>query len=182
MQKDIIRRFQAALPSVREWIDEYLHRHSHQTHAVHSLSLKRLAQCYPEQLLSRSKTATVERIEFPPVQSFGLPEFDDIQRMLFDGITFKDTYFLRQGCVSESLHFHELVHVVQWSRLGVDNFLLAYGVGLLAGYQGSPLEQMAYELQSEFERGICHPNLVRDIEARTDTIWKEVARLIAQFG
>jgi hypothetical protein len=95
--------------------------------------------------------------------------------MAFDGITFRDTYFLRQGCASEAVHFHELVHVVQWSRLGVDNFPLAYGVGLLQyGYEQSPLEQMAYRLQLEFERGAPLPQLVQRIEALTDAIWEQV--------
>lgn len=30
----------------------------------------------------------------------------------------------------ESIHFHELVHVVQWSALGVDEFLLTYALGV----------------------------------------------------
>ena len=33
--------------------------------------------------------------------------------------------------LTESLCCHELVHVVQWDRLGVDRFLLAYGIGLV---------------------------------------------------
>lgn len=66
---------------------------------------------------------------------------------------------------------------MQWSRLGVDNFLLAYGVGLLQygyGYEQSPLEQMAYRLQLEFERGAPLPQLVPRIEALTDAIWERV--------
>ena len=71
-----------------------------------------------------------------------------MQRMPSVGITFLTTYFLQQGQASESTHFHEMVHVVQWSRLGADDFLRAYGVGLLVhGYEQSPLERMAFELQ-----------------------------------
>ena len=81
----------------------------------------------------------------------------------------------------ESTHFHELVHVVQWARLGVDNFLLAYGVGLLQfGYQESPLERMAYSLQHDFERGAPAQDLVLIIEAETDAVWSQVAPLV--FG
>lgn len=86
---------------------------------------------------------------------------------------------MKQGHASEELHFHELVHVVQWARLGVDNFLLAYGLGLLlSGYAQSPLEQMAYELQRHFELGTAPQELVRIIEQGTDDIWNQTAMIV----
>jgi hypothetical protein len=102
-----------------------------------------------------------------------------MQQMSFDGITFKDTFFLQHGCESEAVHFHELVHVVQWSRLGVDNFLLAYGFDLLSfGYARSPLEQMAYRLQRDFELGTLPQGLSRIIEQATDAIWEQAAPIV----
>jgi len=102
-----------------------------------------------------------------------------MQQMSFEGITFKDTFFLQQGRESEELHFHEMVHVVQWARLGVDNFLLAYGFGLLSfGYAQSPLEQMAYTLQRSFELGTHPQELVRIIEQGTDAIWNQAAPIV----
>jgi hypothetical protein len=50
--------------------------------------------------------------------------------------------------------FHELVHTIQWSVLGVRDFLLTYGLGLaMFGYYQSPLETSAFALQDGFERG-----------------------------
>jgi hypothetical protein len=68
----------------------------------------------------------------------------------------KNTYFVRSAeAASDSLHFHEMVHVVQWAKLGVERFLLAYGIGLAQfGYEQSPLKKMAYDLQLEFDQGI----------------------------
>ena len=121
----------------------------------------------------------MERVPFPPVDRFGLSELAYMQQMSFDGITFKDTFFLQQGHASEELHFHELVHVVQWARLGVDNFLLAYGLGLLLfRYAQSPLEQMAYALQRRFELGTAPQELVRIIEQSTDDIWNQTAMIV----
>jgi len=82
-----------------------------------------------------------------------LPEFAAFEEGDYAGITFKDTYFMHasQG-TDESIHFHELVHVVQWAHLGVERFLLAYAAGLAAnGYRNSPLEAMAYDLQDYFD-------------------------------
>ena len=70
------------------------------------------------------------------------------------GITYLNTYFVRADqSHSESLHFHELVHVIQWRLLGPENFLAFYADGLERfGYRNSPLEAMAYNLQGRFER------------------------------
>lgn len=69
------------------------------------------------------------------------------------GITFKDTYFLHpDAAADESVHFHELVHVVQWQSLGPKAFLLSYAAGLLEhGYLDCPLERMAYDHQIRFD-------------------------------
>jgi hypothetical protein len=107
-----------------------------------------------------------------------------LEQARFTGATFKDTVFIQVGqpSESESLHFHELVHVVQWNQLGVDNFLLAYGIGLLQfGYRESPLEQMAYSLQAQFDEGSLQPTLATatEIEKHTEAIWGQVAPILA---
>jgi hypothetical protein len=179
MEVNIIRRFHTALPQVREWIDQFLAAHAGSARAVSTLGFMQLANCFPQELLERAKVVLVDRVPFPPVDQFGLPELAPMQQMSFDGITFKDTFFLQQGRASEALHFHEMVHVVQWSRLGVDNFLLAYGFGLFSsGYAQSPLEQMAYKLQRDFELGTLPEGLVRLIKQETDVIWNQAAPIV----
>lgn len=183
MQADVIQRFHAALPDVRRWIDAYLDSHAGQARAVSSLGYQRLAACFPKEVLDRAKVVTVPRVPFPPVDRFGLPEFGGMQQMSFAGITFKDTFFVQQGQESESLHFHELIHVIQWGRLGVDNFLLAYGLGLIQfGYEQSPLEKMAYTLQRSFEQGVPPQNIVQVVEGQTDAIWRQVAPVVQRAG
>ncbi len=100
--------------------------------------------------------------------------------MPLTGITYKDTFFINQNHRTESLHFHELTHVVQWERLGIDNFLLAYGVGLMQfGYEKSPLEQMAYTLQRNFEIGTIPNGIIDLIHQQTDDIWSQVKPLVS---
>jgi hypothetical protein len=98
----------------------------------------------------------------------------------FSGITFKDTYFVRSDMIeSESLHFHELVHVIQWDRLGVNNFLMAYGFGLYhCGYRNSPLEEIAYSLQRRFERNDLPGSLTDFIKNETDAVWADISHLL----
>jgi hypothetical protein len=85
----------------------------------------------------------------------GLGRFADFERMEMAGITYLDTFFVRaEQAWDESLHFHELVHVVQWRILGPERFLWLYADGLeRLGYRNNPLEVVAYDLQEQFEAG-----------------------------
>jgi len=177
--RDTIRRLRTALPRVREWIEQLLQCHSSHARAVSTCGLPGLAKCFPRDLLESAKVVSVDRVLFPPVSRFGLQEFAPLEQARFEGITFIDTVFVLRGRESESLYFHELVHVVQWARLGIDNFLFAYGAGLATfGYENSPLEQMAYALQRAFDSGNLPPNVFGMIEQATDTVWQRTAPLL----
>ena len=82
----------------------------------------------------------------------GLHRFGDFERGDFDGVTYLNTYFIkRRKAADEELHFHELIHIVQWRLLGPKRFLKLYADGLEGyGYRDSPLERMAYAAQAEF--------------------------------
>jgi hypothetical protein len=53
---------------------------------------------------------------------------------------------------TDRLLFHELVHVVQYEKLGLAGFAAKYVRGLLSGgsYVAIPLEMNAYELDARF--------------------------------
>jgi hypothetical protein len=179
---ELIRKFHSMLPKVREWIEKTLEENK--THAVPviDLAFPRLEKVFPLNLLSKAKVVVVTgKVPFPPLSRMGLPELAQMENMAMDGITYVDTFFVNCLHQTESLHFHELVHVVQWERLGVDNFLLAYGIGLmLFGYQNSPLEEMAYSLQDGFDRGTLDVGVIELIRQGTDTIWSGVALLTSK--
>jgi hypothetical protein len=143
------------LPLMINWIDRILAAHAGEARVVGSLGFKRLPSFYSSALLSRAKVVALEHIPVPPLAEMGLAEFGDFESGNYRGITFKDTYFVQASHLDdESLHFHELVHVVQWAHLGVNKFLLTYAVGLAtSGYRNSPLEAMAYEIQQYFDEG-----------------------------
>jgi len=174
---DLIRKFRAALPGVQVWIDTLLEENKKQAVPVINLAFSRLQKVFSADLLNNAKAVVVTgKVPFPPLSRMGLPEFAQMETMSMAGITYKDTFFVSYLHQTESLHFHEMVHVVQWERLGVDDFLLAYGVGLMQfGYRDSPLEQMAYSLQEGFERRNLPPGVVDLIRQKTDAIWASVA-------
>jgi hypothetical protein len=90
----------------------------------------------------------------PPLSALGLSRFTQFERGDFDGITYLDTFFLKRHRVAdERLHFHELIHVIQWRLLGPASFLAAYADGLERfGYRESPLEMMAYDAEASFSQ------------------------------
>jgi hypothetical protein len=144
------------LPLVRSWIDRTLAEHSQKARPVASYRFPRLDAFYSNQVLSAAKVIEVERVPVPPLSSFGLAGFGEFEGGNYAGITFLDSYFVQSREASrESLHFHELVHVVQWQHLGAERFLMAYAIGYLqgGGYSANPLEVMAYNLQDYFEKG-----------------------------
>jgi hypothetical protein len=70
-----------------------------------------------------------DQICYPPLEQLGLGEFKALTALPWDGITYNDIYYVRRDVADPAVHFHEIVLVVQYRRLGVDRFLWAYGVG-----------------------------------------------------
>lgn len=174
-----LTRLQAALPAVKTWIDQTLQQHANAAKPVANSGFIGLQNHYPVELLARARVVVVPRVPFPPVSQLGLPEFSAMETMAMGGVTYKDTFFVRSDQQTESLYFHELVHVVQWGRLGVDNFLLAYAIGLLQhGYMQSPLEQMAYQLQTAFDQHQVPQDLLDFINEQTDSVWRAANRTL----
>ncbi len=114
----------------------------------------RLLHYFSEDLLASTKVVAVDRVPMPPLSSLGLSRFAEFERGDFDGITYLDTFFIkRRSAGAERLHFHELIHVVQWQILGPETFLATYAAGLETfGYRESPLEVMAYNAEAAFCR------------------------------
>jgi hypothetical protein len=154
---DLEQKFKLILPQATDWITATLAAHAAQVRSVASFGFRRLPQYYPAELLQSTKVVALPgKLPVPPLRSWGLdiPAFADFENMNAAGITYLDTYFVQESQANdESLHFHELVHVLQWAHLGPERFLMTYALGLARlGYRDSLLETMAYDLQAEFEQ------------------------------
>ena len=151
---------------MESWIRDLHATHAPRAQPVSCLGFGRLAEVWPRELLEEARAVSVERVPYPPVSDFGLPELEPMAQARWSGITFGHMYFVDQDDTTEATHFHELCHVVQWRALGVRDFLMTYALGLLAhGYKESPLEAIAYRLQREFEAGLLQRDLVDAVAA-----------------
>src|ERR1051325_1888582 len=146
------QEFDAKFPLVLGWIQNILAEHKAAARSIASLGFKRLPLYFPSELLSTAKVVYVSKVPTPPLSALGLTQFSDFENMNAAGITYLDTFFSRNEMhENEAHHFHELVHVVQWQLLGPKSFVDAYADGLERnGYRRSPLEVMAYILESVF--------------------------------
>ncbi len=96
-----------------------------------------------------------ERVPNPPFYReleqlgfVGLPNFTTMA-----AITFDDVVVFHEP-LTPQLIFHEMVHIVQYRLLGVEEFARLYVRGYLhGGYEGTPLEICAYELDGRFIMG-----------------------------
>ncbi len=176
--RDLLRRVQRALPQVVQWIDDLQAKHLRQSVPVSAMAFQRLAGWFPAAVLEGARAVTVDTIPFPPVSAFDLPEFESLANMPMAGITFRNMYFVHRAQASEAIHFHELVHVVQWNTLGVMEFLLTYAVGIAqSGYMQSPLEAMAFDLQARFEQQTGLPAII-DVVAGHAVATRDAAAMV----
>ncbi len=144
---------QAQLKAIGDWIGQTLAAHPH-AQSVLSLNFPRLPLYFSRHLLAQTKVVFVEKCPVPPLSDLGLNQFADFEKEVLRGITYPRTYFiLHQESQDEALHFHELVHVVQWQCLGFERFIAEYEDGLIKHrvYRERPLEAMAYAHQAKFE-------------------------------
>ncbi|MGB7436967.1 MAG: hypothetical protein WBR26_28145 [Candidatus Acidiferrum sp.] len=108
-----------------------------------------------------------ERVSNPPF-------YPELQKMGFEpaalpnfsfmaAITFVDTVVSHEPFTGRLL-FHELVHVVQYAKLGLQEFASKYVRGFLNGgsYEAIPLERNAYELDARFAEAPTKPFSVAD--------------------
>src|ERR1039457_974893 len=106
-------RYLPYLPIILDWIQQTLDAHAHERRGVSSFRVSRLPHCFSGGLLSTASVVAAGRPPVPPLSALGLLEFADFESQPARGITYRDTYFLwRADATDESLHFHELVHVV----------------------------------------------------------------------
>jgi hypothetical protein len=146
--------FRIAYPQLLAWIQKTLGVHEKNAQPVTSMHFARLPQYFDHSLLETVKFIAIDRVPLPPLAAMGLGRFSTFEEGNFDGIAYLNRYFIKQTAVTEEgVHFHELIHVIQWRLLEPEGFLAAYANGLdKFGYENSPLEKMAYDAETLFKR------------------------------
>ena len=144
--------FRAKYPVLIGWILQTIAAHAGRARPVAGLGFPRLPAYFSPALLASARVVEVDTLPMPPLSQMGLTQFTEWERIEYGGITYLDTFFItRNELGNEALHFHELIHVVQWRLLGPERFVARYSEGLERfGYRSSPLEVIAYDLEDRF--------------------------------
>ena len=148
-----VNKEEKVINKINNWIDQILEKHSNERVSCECFS-SQFKGFYPSEFLEKNYFVVVNQIpkpDFPELRQAGLGDFIDTD---FVGTTYKNTYFIKKGQENNlALHFHELVHVLQWQNLGDLAFISRYMEEILKlGYKGAPLEKMAYELEDHFTK------------------------------
>ena len=146
--------FHAAYPKLQAWIQKTLAAYERDAQPIASMRFARLPLYFGHTSLEATRFIPIEQVPMPPLAAMGFDRFAAFERGDFNGVTYLDRYFIKRSVVTEeALHFHELIHVIQWRLLGPESFLTAYANGLDEfGYENSPLEKMAYDAEASFRR------------------------------
>lgn len=156
-----ISALQTRLPAIRKWIETTVAESRPAARPLSAYGFTRLAHYFDAETLKRASVIEVDVVPKPPLTALGLRQFSDFEQLNGAGLTYGDIYFVvRSRASDESLHFHELVHTIQWHKLGIDRFIMAYALGHLAGggYANNPLEEIAHTLEGIFTK---EPRLFR---------------------
>ena len=153
------------LNAIEKWIDSTNERHTKQRVCC-DVFVEKFAGYFPGSFLKHAYYVVVDEIpkpDFPELRARGLGAFMDMQ---VNGITYKNTYYLVPDAEPiDRIHFHELVHVAQWSKLGAAGFISRYMNEILTGgYSASLLEKMAYFLDKTYSNGGPVVNVLEYVE------------------
>jgi hypothetical protein len=180
---DALRRLNGAAGPCGQWIRQVATALAPGSRPAADLRFERLATYFPPPALDDVRVVTTPRVPVPPFSSFGIPEFTVLEEMAVAGITFDRLCIVHEEQATESVHFHEFVHAIQWAALGAAAYMLTYGVGILEhGYAQSPLEVAAYDMQSQFDREQPVPRLVDTVRARACDARDRAAALFRAHG
>ena len=139
------------LAQIEQWIDKTNSVYAHKRICCEKFA-NEFEGFYPNEFFKTAFYVVVDKIpkpDFTGLRELGLSNFIDMD---VAGITYKNTYYILPSAVHNlRVHFHELVHVVQWRELGAHAFIMRYINEIQTfGYNDAPLEIMAYELDEHY--------------------------------
>ena len=148
-----------AIDETRKWIQQQRELHRPAALVLPDVTRHQLGPFFADGALGSARVRSVETIPNPPfldqARALGLP-VDGIDFSQMAGLTLVDTILVSETVPAADptgLIFHELVHVVQYQILGLDEFARRYVHGIVDGgfdYYRIPLEIQAFQLTARF--------------------------------
>lgn len=155
----------AEVAQVAKWIEDLKVKYEPESISLDELGFRHLEKFYSQELLKSVKVVFLPSSEIP------IPEIAKQRGIVPNdviGICYGDIIFIDSDSKdNEALHFHELVHTLQYRYLGVEHYLKTYAEEAeIHEYRDNPLEVMAYHHQYNFEQHMYGGVEVYDVESR----------------
>ena len=146
---------------IMRWITDTNLVHQTQRHSCSQLSTY-FDGFFSSDLLNATGFVIVNELPCPPkavVMQLGLSQLLSPSAV---GITLNNTYYLKPKVAGQlRVHFHELIHVLQWQALGPLPFIQRYMSEVIKyGYRQAPLEETAYGFEDNFIAAPHSPFLI----------------------
>ena len=101
------------LPLVKQWIYTTLTAYAPYARPMLDYNFREIPKYFSQETLVSAKVVVVEKVPMPPLTQMGLSQLGGFEKGNYSGVTYLDTYFLlAQEEHNESIHFHELCHIV----------------------------------------------------------------------
>jgi hypothetical protein len=164
----IIESLKPYLPKAKQWIDNLIEEHSSAAKPLSSFHFPRLPEYFSVDIIANTKVVIMDKMPQIPFENVGFIKLSHLERVGTAAAALRqDTIFVEKKYESaEALFFHELVHILQWRVFGNDDFLLAYGMGLMLhqdSYTKIFFESMAYKYQSIFQSSNIPFNVEKEL-------------------
>ena len=172
----IFNRLYSQLPELTRWMQRTRERYLSSATAVAELGFKKIDVVYPPNIRNFAKlVADFEHVPVPSFTQMGLEQLKEFEGLNPVGITFNDMIYLQEGYFDEMTCFHEMIHVVQWKHLGIEKFLISYGVlQAVHGYKDNPFEQIAQYYQERLESNALPMNFLEKTRQHAIDTWNSV--------
>ena len=174
---------------VSPWIAETVNGHFHVASNVANQQFRRLQLYFRHEVLTSTRILAADKVPVPPFRAMGLMKFTGLEHHNAASISYPGIYFVRREYQEdESLHFHELVHILQWRQLGTEQFLRCYAEGLerralrMSENRACPLEAMACALQRRFHEEWLSFDVAAEVQKQFERLESHSVSIGSQIG
>ncbi|ART80862.1 hypothetical protein [Oceanisphaera avium] len=137
---------------ILDWVNNTNAAHASLRHSCQQLS-RHFSGFFEPELFTKAGFVITSQLPSPPISQVAHLGLTQLLSPTAVGITLNDTYYIKPKVAAQlSVHFHELIHVLQWQALGPSAFIERYISEVLHyGYRQAPLEEKAYGYEGQFK-------------------------------
>jgi hypothetical protein len=155
MDKALFKIVKEEHDTLLSWMDATLKEQAQRFIPVIDLGFQRLPLYFSKIVLTTVNAVITEGLPPIPPVLIKMGGFLNFSSEGVSAITYGNTYFIQKKfSEDESIHFHEIIHALQWNHFGMEKYVALYALELIErGYSRSRFEIQADKHQKRFDSG-----------------------------